>query len=353
MKCVDVKKYLSEYIDGKLAGELNEQVEEHLLSCEACSKDLHTIMAIKERLGKMEEVEVPKDFLSSIHRRIEEDSGRKKIFNALFKPARVKIPLELAAGLTAVIVVIVLLNLQPLFKPTRQLAYEKKEAEVLEQKQMDDKPSITKTESYEERSKEFEKQKFEVKEPIQIKKEEGEVGITPPVESMKRTETPIEPVSETQSRSEISPDKEKKPIELVFFIKAAPRDAATGELGDREMAADGVTAKRGERGDRLEETSGKEASLAGAEISAERPSIMDLYVKTKELILESGGRIISSEISEDTGLPLSASVEIPLENYQSFLDKVQKIADMSGPLPPVSFPERKWVQIDIRFYTED
>jgi predicted anti-sigma-YlaC factor YlaD len=104
MKCANVRKHLSEYIDGKLEGKLKEQVEEHLLSCKACSEDLDTIMAIKKQLGNMEEIEVPKDFISKIHKRIEDGSDFKKIFNSLFKPARVKVPLELAAGLTAVVV---------------------------------------------------------------------------------------------------------------------------------------------------------------------------------------------------------------------------------------------------------
>jgi hypothetical protein len=350
MKCGDVKKYLSEYIDGKLEGELNEQVEEHLSSCEACSEDLDTIMAIKEQLGKMGEIEVPQDFISSIHKRIEEDSGVKKIFNALFKPARIKIPLELAAGLTAVIVVIVLLNLQPLFKPTGQLAYEKKGTDVFEQKKRDEQPIITETKSYDDKSAGFEEQKAEVKEPLQMMKEEDEVEIASSVESVKRPGTPAEPVPETQSRPEVTRDIEKKHVELALFVKAVPADAVIEETSDVDMAAEGIIAKRAEKRDRLREPSGKEAPMAGGEI---KTAIMDLYLKTKELILESGGRVISSELSAETGLPLTASAEIPLENYQSFLDKLKNIADISEPPPPASFPEGKWVQMNIRFYTED
>jgi hypothetical protein len=348
MKCVDVKKYLSEYIDGKLEGELKEQVEEHLLSCGACSEDLDAMMAIKEQLGKMEEIEVPQDFMSSIHKRIEEDSGLKKIFNTLFKPARIKIPLELAAGLTAVIVVIILLNLQPLFKPTGQLAYEKKETDVLGQKQRDERPIIKETKSYDDKPEEFEEQKAEVREPLQMI-EEDELEVAQPIESVKTKEPPAEPAPETQSRSEVSQDMEKRPVELALFVKAVPADDVIGEMGDMDMAAEGVIAKRAKKVDRLQ-PSGKEEPMAGGEI---RPNIMGLYLKTKELILESGGRVISSELSAETGLPLSASAEIPQENFQSFIDKLKKIAEVAEPLPTVSFTERKLVEMNIRFYTED
>jgi hypothetical protein len=349
MKCVDVKKYLSEYIDGKLLGELHEQVEKHLLSCRACSEELDALMTVKEHLGKMKEIEAPQDFISSIHKRIEEDSVLKKIFNTLFKPASIKIPLELAAGLTAVIVVIILLNMQPLFRSTGQLAYEKKESEVLDQREKDEQPIVTETRSYEDKSVELEEQKAEMKEPLKMMKEEDEEENAQVVESVKKQQPPVEQTPETQSRPEVSPTMEKKPVELALFVKTSPGDDTIGEM---ELAAEGVVAKRAERGDRLK-SSGKEVPMAGGEISAEEPAIMDLYVKTKKLILESGGRIISSELSAETGLPLSASAEVPLENYQSFLDKLENIADISEPLSPASFQERKWVLINIRFYTED
>lgn len=348
MKCVDVKKYLSEYIDGKLEGELNEQVEKHLLSCGACSEDLDAILTIKEHLGRMEEIEVPQDFISSIHKRIEEDSGLKKIFNTLFKPARIKIPLELAAGLTAVIVIIILLNLQPLFKSTGQLAYEKKETEILGQKKREERPFITETKSYDDKSEEFEEQKAEVKEPLQMI-EEDQLEIAQSIESMKRSQPSAEPVPETQSRPEVSQDMEKKPVELALFVKAVPVDDVMGEMDDMDMATEGVIAKRAKKADRLQ-PSGKEAQMAGGDI---KPNIMDLYLKTKELILESGGSVISSELSAETGLPLSVSAEIPRENYQSFLDKLKNIADISEPLPSVSFTERKFVEMHLRFYTEN
>ena len=66
MKCTVVRKHLSDYMDRVLTEDVKERVEKHLHSCDACSKLLASLKALREKLGKLEEVDVPEEFLQKV-----------------------------------------------------------------------------------------------------------------------------------------------------------------------------------------------------------------------------------------------------------------------------------------------
>jgi len=113
-KCDRIKKLLSEYIDGVLDAQTGSLVEEHLLECKDCKDERDALNTLIKGLGALDTVKPPGDFLERVHERVKGDSLLEKIKRLLFIPARIKIPVEMAAlATTAVLVFIVFSLIQP------------------------------------------------------------------------------------------------------------------------------------------------------------------------------------------------------------------------------------------------
>jgi hypothetical protein len=112
MDCPRVKELLSEYIDGTLEAEDRDRVDQHLLACAACRDELESLRALVRELGSLESVQPPDDFLDQLHERMEPRFSVRRVVRALFVPARIKIPLELATALTAAIIIFSALSIQ-------------------------------------------------------------------------------------------------------------------------------------------------------------------------------------------------------------------------------------------------
>lgn len=113
MKCGEIKKLLSGYLDGELTDRERGLLEEHLRVCAGCAEELRGLRECVEKLGSLEEVKPPADFLSQVHVRLEEKSDWKAALGKVFSPLRLRIPLEVAAAAAVVILVVYLLNIPP------------------------------------------------------------------------------------------------------------------------------------------------------------------------------------------------------------------------------------------------
>jgi anti-sigma factor RsiW len=112
MDCEEIRERLSAYVDDDLDRASKAVVEEHLASCKACQQEVASLKALVRELGALESVEPPKDFLNQLNERIEARSWFPKILRTLFKPMRVKIPLEFAGVVAVAILVFVVLHTQ-------------------------------------------------------------------------------------------------------------------------------------------------------------------------------------------------------------------------------------------------
>ncbi len=115
MRCDEIRRRLSEYLDGELPPEGRQSVEEHLSGCEGCRKELSELELTLGHLRSLHEVEPPPFYTQSVMRRVREEARAKPgLLRKLFFPLRVKLPIEaMAVALVAVVAVYVFKAMGP------------------------------------------------------------------------------------------------------------------------------------------------------------------------------------------------------------------------------------------------
>lgn len=104
MECSQVQKRLSAYLEGSLSPEEQALVEKHLKPCEKCSQSLLELKRTLEHLQGLPEVEPPPWLAERVMARVRsEPEARRGIWQILFHPIHIKVPLE-AAGVIAIAV---------------------------------------------------------------------------------------------------------------------------------------------------------------------------------------------------------------------------------------------------------
>jgi hypothetical protein len=95
MKCRDIKKELSATLEGIVSSEEKEEVENHLSSCQSCRKAFQELKRTDALVKGLEQVEPPPWFTQKIMSRVRaEQELRKSIFQRLFYPLHIKVPIE-------------------------------------------------------------------------------------------------------------------------------------------------------------------------------------------------------------------------------------------------------------------
>jgi len=121
MDCSEIRMLLSEYLDDALDEKAKALAEEHLRTCAGCQKELVSLKALVKGIGSLESVKAPADFLDQLHKRMERRSKISKIWESLFYPLRVKIPLQLAGAAVIAFLIFSILPMQqaPLRLPSK------------------------------------------------------------------------------------------------------------------------------------------------------------------------------------------------------------------------------------------
>jgi len=99
MECRDVKKLLSEYIDGVLVEGQVPVVKQHLGTCSECKATYETMNRVIDAMREMEPVSEPADFGARVRAGLEERPSMIDKFRSLVSPPLVKVPLGVAAAL--------------------------------------------------------------------------------------------------------------------------------------------------------------------------------------------------------------------------------------------------------------
>jgi hypothetical protein len=122
INCARCREQLSAYLDGLMTVEEKGLIEEHLSRCQHCSLVFAELKKTQETLRNLEEVEPPPWFTQKTMNRIREEAeSRKGLFQKLFYPLRIKIPMEaLATCLIVVLALFVYKNTEPEIKVIHQ-----------------------------------------------------------------------------------------------------------------------------------------------------------------------------------------------------------------------------------------
>ena len=72
MRCQEVVEVLTEYLDGGLATDERELLEQHLLLCAGCGEYLEQLRTAIALTGRLTEEDVPDELLDTVLRRFRE-----------------------------------------------------------------------------------------------------------------------------------------------------------------------------------------------------------------------------------------------------------------------------------------
>lgn len=97
-RCGDIENKLSAYLEGVLSASEKKLIEEHLVQCTHCNAVLSELKKTGDLLHGLEEVEPPPWFTQKVMARVREEGASKKgLFEKLFYPFHIKIPIEVMA----------------------------------------------------------------------------------------------------------------------------------------------------------------------------------------------------------------------------------------------------------------
>jgi hypothetical protein len=334
MECSQIRKLLSEYMDGMLDKETTGVVEKHLETCKDCREELASLRAISEELGSLEAVEPPADFLKKVHERIEQRSLVSRVFRGIFIPTRLKIPFQLATAAAMAVLVFSLFNI------------------IQSEKQIVGVP--------------FQSEKARVEKP-------------PATDSLEPA--PVGPTHRAQPtlQKAVMPEKlaEREPIELVLLLKReAPSTVySPGEGSDAEDVETVTGALEKEKpsaaqtlpGRRAKQTAPKAESttaltdeirqppvppnekfVGSKDVEAGKsPSSLQALSELHRLVELEGGRVLA-DADEELGPPQYLFAEIPAKNYRSFSDKVGRLGVLRSSPSAIPLEDLEMIQVRIR-----
>lgn len=125
MECSNIQEKLSAYIENIISYEEKLLIEEHLKSCRKCSESLAELRKTIKHVQNLEEIEPPQWLTQKIMARIRSEAvatrfraePKKGVFQKLFYPLHIKLPIEAFAAIAIVITAVYIFKtIQPEMK---------------------------------------------------------------------------------------------------------------------------------------------------------------------------------------------------------------------------------------------
>lgn len=115
MECSDIQEKLSAYLEGIVPSEEKIFINEHLKECQQCNESLADLKKTLEYVQSLEEIEPPPWLTQKVMRSVRlEAEAKRGIFQRLFHPLHIKLPIEaLATILIAVATIYLFKTIQP------------------------------------------------------------------------------------------------------------------------------------------------------------------------------------------------------------------------------------------------
>ncbi len=99
MTCHDARPQLSALLDDALSVPEHQALEAHLAACAECRRELEHLRGTVALLGRLPPVHAPAGFVDRVMGEAYRPPWPRRLRDALFRPLRVKLPLEAAAVL--------------------------------------------------------------------------------------------------------------------------------------------------------------------------------------------------------------------------------------------------------------
>lgn len=102
MNCDQIQEHLSEYLDNRLEGSNRREIEDHLATCPRCLPETKHLRDGIKAVAGLPEAELPAGFSQQVMARVRAEAAGPTLWDRLFQPLRIKIPLHVT-GLLLVI----------------------------------------------------------------------------------------------------------------------------------------------------------------------------------------------------------------------------------------------------------
>ena len=137
MECNDIQEKLSAYIEGTISSEEKALIDEHLKACQKCNESLADLKKTLEYVQNLEEIEPPPWLTQKVMARVRSETELKRgIFQRLFFPLHIKLPIEAVAGiLIAITTIYIFKTIQPEMKLAKAPFEEVRPRAILEEKE--------------------------------------------------------------------------------------------------------------------------------------------------------------------------------------------------------------------------
>jgi anti-sigma factor RsiW len=331
MEHAAIQPKLSDYLDDAVAPEEKAAIEKHLPTCAECRQALAELGATRRHAKSLPEVEPPPWLTSKIMARVREQASQKKgLFQRLFYPLHIKLPVE-AVGLIFLTVAAYLIvqktqpEMKPLLMPPK---------EVYERAQ----PSSPQTATPLESSKERMQVKGRADELHLAEKPAAPVPkagqASPSESSAAKSATQAEGARKEAAAPEPQADRRMK-LKETAREPAEPSEVAPKQAAPPAPPAQAAKPLR-EAASREERREAERPALAGKGLvgraqtlrfSLEVKDVTEAGTKIEEAVTRLGGKIIKKESFENAQI-LSAEVEAKkMDELLATLGRMGEIKD--------------------------
>jgi hypothetical protein len=120
MECKDIQKRLSAYIEKAVTPKQKAAIDKHLKKCKRCRQELADLKRTIKYVQQLEEVEPPRWLTQRVMARVKaEAEAKQRIWQRLFLPAHIKLPLE---AIAVIFIAVGTLYIFKTMQPQMQLA---------------------------------------------------------------------------------------------------------------------------------------------------------------------------------------------------------------------------------------
>ncbi len=378
MECVKLRSRFSEYIDGFLDVRTNNLVEEHIAACKKCRQELEKLQLLVQKLGDMEQIKAPDDFLEKFNARIAKRSTLRTLITKPFMPFGIKIPYPFATATAMAILLFLIIHTPEMKNEMPGIQQNKNHARVkttdaddmfeFSRKDYDSAPlTVTETKRITEQVE---------KEPMpsteQVISNSKITSITQKKSAPQRSDKKayLQKPATAKAISEFSKRKAIMQVELALVLKSENSifydtlhhdrnkkpittigKGMTYELRSSDVNRAAHTIKKDSFGGyQHAKYPAKKTLKAKEKISdPEKLSPEDKLTSVEELINDLNGTIISTGYYRDTGQPEFLLIEIPAKQYLSFCKRLPQFGTLKPSTPPIEAKNIERIRIHIHF----
>lgn len=343
MNCKNINKSLWAYIEKELSARDIKEIQQHLKNCTSCREEYESMLNYQKELKVLKKVKAPSDLLENVHNRLEE-SFWSRLFQKVFVPFKYKIPLELAGLMITVLLIWIILpqtkKIGTLSKGSDETVFTTVPKKVLMEKKRGDN-IISGEKLKNEAEKDSLMDKLGDRESVTrsltggMKKKKGKESADDLVEVILLFDS-NQPVKLKKAEKQNQKDyKKKAPATLgVYNVKPAEESVDKTEYFNKED---------------YDDVGNKESGKVTANTKIPSYSQFEIYTQVTNITRQYKGRVLQKEYGKTQSIPQSVVVELPTNNYVSFINELNRIGEIQQKKQLLKRSRKRFIQNRIQF----